>query len=134
MAAKSIEDIIRCESRAVAMRTTWEGTWGDCYDYTMPGHNGFSRQTRGDRGDELIFDDTAVVGVQDFSSRMIQGIVPDNARWIRLEPSPTAAGELDEDQLKPFRAILTRLQVIYLKLYIIPISLRKHMKDSLISL
>ena len=100
MAAKSIEDIIRCESRAVAMRTTWEGTWGDCYDYTMPGHSGFSRQTRGDRGDELIFDDTAVVGVQEFSSRMIQGIVPDNARWIRLEPSPTAAGELDDDQLK----------------------------------
>lgn len=104
MAKKSIEEIIRCETRALSMRSTWEGTWSDCYDYTMPGHNGFTRSSPGDRGDDLIFDDTAVVGVQEFASRMIQGIVPDNARWIRLEPAPAAIGQMSDAQIKEIQA------------------------------
>ena len=92
--------MIANEERAIQRRTLWEGTWSDCYDYTMPGHNGFTKNSPGQRNDDLIFDETAVVGVQEFSSRMIQGIVPNNVRWARLEPAPAMVNELDEEGLK----------------------------------
>ena len=97
---KSMEHMIANEERAIQRRTLWEGTWSDCYDYTMPGHNGFTKNSPGQRNDDLIFDETAVVGVQEFSSRMIQGIVPNNVRWARLEPAPAMVNELDEEGLK----------------------------------
>ena len=36
---------------------------------------------KGERRDERIFDETAVVGVQEFASRLQSGLVPNFARW-----------------------------------------------------
>ena len=41
----------------------------------------FKSKTIGERRDEKIFDETAVVGVQEFASRLQQGLVPNFARW-----------------------------------------------------
>ena len=103
---KSMEQLVTSESRALQLRGLWEGTWAECYDYSMPGHNGFTRSSPGTRGDDLIFDETAVVGVQEFSSRMIQGIVPNNIRWARLEPAPAAVAEMDDEQVKAIQMTL----------------------------
>jgi hypothetical protein len=103
---KTMQQMVASEERALQLRSLWEGTWAECYDYTMPGHNGFTRNSPGTRGDDLIFDETAVVGVQEFSSRMIQGIVPSNVRWARLEPAPAAVAEMDEEQIKEVQMVL----------------------------
>ena len=103
---KTMEQMKASEDRALQLRSLWEGTWAECYDYSMPGHNGFTRNSPGTRGDDLIFDETAVVGVQEFSSRMIQGIVPNNVRWARLEPAPAAVAEMDEGQIQEIQVIL----------------------------
>ena len=63
---------------AKGIRDHWENVWQDIFDYTMPGRDSLKQTTRGDRRDDLIFDETAVVGVQEFASRMIQGITPNN--------------------------------------------------------
>ena len=98
MAMKSVKEMVAGEDRALALRRNWEPIWGDCYDYCLPGHNGFTNLSPGQRADELIFDETAIVGTQEFASRMVQGIVPNNSRWTRLEPAPEMMGQLDEKE------------------------------------
>ncbi len=44
----------------------------------------FTMKKEGQRRDEKIFDETAVVGVQEFASRLQSGIVPNFARWADL--------------------------------------------------
>ena len=86
-------------SRAKSRRMNWEGTWQEIFDYVYPGREGFSSSAPGQRKDDLIFDETAVVGVQEFASRMLAGIVPNNMRWARFEPSPRIEAELDPTDL-----------------------------------
>lgn len=101
-----INRILERWASAKTKRSNWEGTWEECYDYTMPGREGFSSRSPGIRNDDLIFDETAVVGVQEFSSRMIQGIVPSNVRWVRLEPAPAMRNGLTDTQLQETQAQL----------------------------
>lgn len=84
---------------AKGIRDHWENVWQDIFDYTMPGRDSLKQTTRGDRRDDLIFDETAVVGVQEFASRMVQGITPNNVKWARLTPAPSMKSFLDEDEL-----------------------------------
>jgi len=79
-------------------RQLWEPTWRECFDYTMPGRQGFATRSAGTRGDDLIFDETAVVGAPEFASRMVQGMTPDNVRWSRLEVAPAILKGLDEEK------------------------------------
>ena len=41
----------------------------------------FYHEVAGQRRDDKIFDETAVVGVQEFASRLQSGLVPNFARW-----------------------------------------------------
>lgn len=84
---------------AKKLRDHWEPRWQEIFDYTMPGRDTLQQRTPGQRRDDLIFDETAVVGVQEFASRMVQGITPNNVRWSRLEPAPAMKKFLDEDGL-----------------------------------
>ncbi len=103
---KTVRQLIEAEERALRTRSTWETVWADCYDFAMPGHNGFTNISPGQRADDQIFDETAVVGIQEFASRMVQGITPNNARWVRLEPAPPTASALSADDLKSMQGEL----------------------------
>ena len=85
---------------AKTARSSWEGVWEEIFDYTMPGRSPLYEKTPGQRRDDLIFDETAVVGVQEFSSRMVQGITPNNVRWARLEPAPAMKNMLGDDAVE----------------------------------
>ena len=67
--------------KAKVVRQHFEDVFDDCYEYTMPMRETFKSKTIGERRDEKIFDETAVVGVQEFASRLQQGLVPNFARW-----------------------------------------------------
>lgn len=90
--------------RAKRTRALWETLFDDCFQYTMPNRERFHSNTKGQRGDELIFDETAVHGLQEFASRLQHGLVPNFSRWAELaagpeiEPSQRASvnGSLDE--------------------------------------
>ena len=60
----------------------------------MPMRETFKSKTIGERRDEKIFDETAVVGVQEFASRLQQGLVPNFARWADF----TAGTEIPESE------------------------------------
>ena len=52
-----------------------------CYEFALPQRESFYAESIGRRRTDRIFDETAVVGVQEFASRLQSGIVPNYARW-----------------------------------------------------
>ena len=61
--------------KAKSHRLLFENLFDECYEYALPQREGFSYLTPGQRRDDRIFDETAVVGVQEFASRLQNGTV-----------------------------------------------------------
>jgi len=70
--------------KAKAFRERWVPLFEECYEYALPQRESFYAEDAGQRRDDKIFDETAVVGVQEFASRLQSGIVPNFARWADL--------------------------------------------------
>jgi hypothetical protein len=78
-------------------RTTFEDLFQECYDYALPQREGFYYNAPGQRRDDRIFDETAVVGVQEFASRLQSGLVPNFARWSDLVAGSEVPPEEQEE-------------------------------------
>ena len=70
--------------RAKVKRENFVPLFEECYEYALPQRESFYNETIGQRRDDKIFDETAVVGVQEFASRLQSGLVPNFARWADL--------------------------------------------------
>tara|TARA_Y100001972_G_scaffold86837_1_gene106234 strand:- start:2978 stop:4564 length:1587 start_codon:yes stop_codon:yes gene_type:complete len=79
--------------KAKSIRQRWEPLFNECYEYALPMRETFYTSARGERRDERIFDETAVVGVQEFASRLQSGLVPNFARWADF----TAGSEVPKE-------------------------------------
>jgi len=71
-------------TKAKAKRENFVPLFEECYEYALPQRESFYHETAGQRRDDKIFDETAVVGVQEFASRLQSGLVPNFARWADL--------------------------------------------------
>lgn len=69
---------------AMHKRLPWETAYQDCYDYALPGRTSFFQRNKGDDAPE-IFDETAVIGTQEFASRIQAGLTPNYGRFFKLE-------------------------------------------------
>jgi|TARA_R100000353_G_scaffold78458_1_gene59174 phage portal protein BeeE len=67
--------------KAKGIKDQWIPIFEDCYEYALPQRESFYSESIAKRRSERIFDETAVVGVQEFASRLQSGIVPNYARW-----------------------------------------------------
>ena len=63
----------------------------------MPQRESFYDETPAERRTDKIFDETAVVGIQEFASRLQSGIVPTFARWANLEAGTDIPDEAQEE-------------------------------------
>ena len=81
-------ELLKRFSKAKSARSNWEDLWQDIYDLVMPSREGFYETTPGEERTEEIFDETALVALADFVSRMQNGIVPSHLMFFRLEPGP----------------------------------------------
>jgi hypothetical protein len=88
-----INDLKSRLKRALAKRQPWESSYQECYDYALPGRTSFFSRAPGQDAPD-IFDETAVVGVQEFASRVQAGIIPNFARWAEL----IAGQDIPEDE------------------------------------
>jgi len=79
--------------KAKAKRENFVPLFEECYEYALPQRESFYHETIGQRRDDKIFDETAVVGVQEFASRLQSGLVPNFARWADL----TAGSEVPKE-------------------------------------
>lgn len=96
------EDLIHRHEKALEIRRPWESLFQECYDYALPAREGFHGEGPGQRRDDKIFDETAVVGTQEFASRLQAGMVPNFARWADL----VSGGEVPPDQRQSIDADL----------------------------
>jgi hypothetical protein len=87
--------------KAKAFRENWVPLFEECYEYALPQRESFYYEEAGQRRDDRIFDETAVVGVQEFASRLQSGLVPNFARWADLvsgsEVPPEQRDAVDKD-------------------------------------
>ncbi len=79
-------------------REQWVSTWEECYEYTLPLRESFFEESPGQRRNDRIYDETAVVGVQEFASRLQAGLVPNFARWADLKAGSEVPEE-DRDEI-----------------------------------
>lgn len=91
---KLAKQYIQRYQKAKALREQWVPLFEECYEYALPQRESFYSETPGERRDDKIFDETAVVGVQEFASRLQSGIVPNFARWADL----MSGSEVPKDQ------------------------------------
>lgn len=90
--------------KAKSLRENFVPLFEECYEYALPQRESFYAESIGQRRDDKIFDETAVVGVQEFASRLQQGLVPNFARWadfmsgseVPTEEREAVDNELDE--------------------------------------
>jgi hypothetical protein len=74
--------------KAVQRRKNWEDLWQDCYDFALPQREGFHTATDGENRMDRIFDETAIVGTQEFASRLQSGVCPSFSHWVKFECGP----------------------------------------------
>ena len=81
--------------RAKQARSLFEPLFDECYEYALPMRQSFYSESAGQRRDDRIFDETAVVGTQEFASRLQSGLVPNFARWADF----VAGSEVPKEQI-----------------------------------
>lgn len=82
------DELLKRFKRARGGRENWEDLWQDIYDLVMPAREGFYEHTPGEERTEEIFDETALVSLAEFISRIHQGVIPSHLMWFRFEPGP----------------------------------------------
>tara|TARA_Y100001972_G_scaffold104426_1_gene131331 strand:+ start:1219 stop:2766 length:1548 start_codon:yes stop_codon:yes gene_type:complete len=75
------ERMLKKYEKAKYSRVNFESIFEECYEFALPMRQSFYHEVAGQRRDDKIFDETAVVGVQEFASRLQSGLVPNFARW-----------------------------------------------------
>ena len=81
-----IDSVLKDFDRANTLRDPWLSMWQDCYDYAIPSRGeGFYTTNPGESRTDKLYDETAVVSLQEFASRMQAGLVPNFTRWAILE-------------------------------------------------
>ena len=86
MLSSRIEKVLKRISRMKELRRPWETMFDDCYKYAMPQRERFNSGTVANDLASDIFDSTAVISVQEFASRLQQGLVPSGTQFATLIP------------------------------------------------
>lgn len=87
------ERVSKMYKEAKKRRENWVSIWDEIFEYVLPGREGFydsstGSSSFGEKKTDLIYDETAVVGVPRFASRLQLGFFPPNGRAFRLMPGP----------------------------------------------
>lgn len=90
----NVSSFLKKYQQAESVKDHWKDKFEEAYEYCLPQRESFYDETPGERRTDKIFDETAVVGVQEFASRLQAGIVPTFARWADFQ----AGSEIPENE------------------------------------
>ena len=93
---KKVEAILKRYKEADNLKAQWKDKFEEAYEYCLPQRESFYDESAGQKRTDKIFDETAVVGIQEFASRLQAGIVPTFARWANFE----AGSEIPEGNIE----------------------------------
>ena len=88
--------VVKRYEKAKTIWDRWRPLWQDIYDLCLPQRRGFQITTEGRRNTLMIFDDTAVTGVQEFASSVATTMMPPFSRWIDLRAGSSVPENLKE--------------------------------------
>jgi hypothetical protein len=83
-----ITRIMRRYKKSKQRWNSWADIWEEIYDYVLPHRESFFQESAASRRTENIYDETAVVGLPKFASRLQLGFFPPNGRAFKLIPGP----------------------------------------------
>ena len=83
---KELERIKQRHSAAVADRQQYDSYIDTAFRYSVPQRRIYLEAQNKLRPNPEIYDDTAVIGVQKFATKMQSMLVPSAQKWMRLEP------------------------------------------------
>jgi len=81
----TVGDLKQRFKNAWGRKEEWRSLYQDAYYYAAPQRDTFNTYSPGQNKNKHVFDDTAVNGVQTFSSRMQAGLTPVNQKWVKFE-------------------------------------------------
>jgi len=87
-------EILKKYKEAQNIKDYWKDKFEEAYEYCLPNRESFYEEAPGQKRTDKIFDETAVVGVQEFASRLQAGITPTFARWADFQ----AGSEIPQQQ------------------------------------
>ena len=87
-------EVLKKYKEAQNIKDYWKDRFEEAYEYCLPNRESFYDESPGQRRTDKIFDETAVVGVQEFASRLQAGITPTFARWADFQ----AGSEIPSEQ------------------------------------
>jgi hypothetical protein len=85
---KEYESVMNRYKKAKGRWSSWTDLWEEIYDYVLPHRESFFQESQAARRTENIYDETAVVGLPKFASRLQLGFFPPNGRAFKLVPGP----------------------------------------------
>lgn len=97
MKKPDVAAVLKDFETAKTERTPRESRFDQAFKFAMPGRGSFY-STVTDKDVDDVFDETAVVGVQEFASRFQAAMTPNHSRWADLEAG-TDIPEADRDEV-----------------------------------
>ena len=98
-------ELLKKYKEAQGIKDYWKDRFEEAYEYCLPNRESFYDESPGQRRTDKIFDETAVVGVQEFASRLQAGITPTFARWADFQ----AGSEVPKEQKQQINLDLDKI-------------------------
>ena len=98
-------ELLKKYKEAKGIKDYWKDRFEEAYEYCLPNRESFYDESPGQRRTDKIFDETAVVGVQEFASRLQAGITPTFARWADFQ----AGSEVPKEQKQQINLDLDKI-------------------------
>ena len=95
MAEDKFAFILNKYKEAHNLRENFVPKFEECYEYTLPQRESFYFESPANNRADKIYDETAVVGVQEFASRLQSGMIPAFAKWFSLK----SGTDVEDDEL-----------------------------------
>ena len=93
MAENKMSFVLQKYKEAKTLREYFIPKFEECYEYTLPQRESFYFESPAHNRGDKIFDETAVVGIQEFASRIQSGMIPAFAKWFSLKSGTDVENE-----------------------------------------
>ena len=101
---QSQSNTFKATRKQKSFRENWVSLFEECYEYALPQRESFYHEEAGQRRDDKIFDETAVVAFKSLQAVYSLALLPNFARWadlmagseVPVEQREAVNNELDE--------------------------------------
>lgn len=79
------DQLIKRHEKAEQKKRPWLSMWQDCVDFSMPMRDDFFSEDAGHERMDRVYDETAIVALQEYVSIMQNGMMPENTQFFMFD-------------------------------------------------